>query len=433
MTAIILTLNSGCSNEDVSGLNQTHINSDNSIQNSISSTTDSSYAQSATNNSSENVLTNSETITDNPIVNEFNAVWFSYFELTDMIKGKSEEQFRQTIQTAFKNISDLGLNAVIMHVRPSSDAFYNSNIYPWSVYCSGKQGVSPGYDPLKIMIEEAHLLSLQVHAWINPLRVGSQKNLDSFADSNPAKIWLTDNNTENDDWVKPVSGGYYYNPTIPEVRQLIIDGVTEIIDNYDIDGFQFDDYFYPTTRSDFDQNQYDKYLPSQVSEKSSRTQWRLNEVNKLVKGIYNAIKQKNPKIIFGISPSSDIEYNTDILYADIHTWISQAGYIDYICPQIYFGFEHSNIESRFQNRLAQWTSLNIHPNVKLLIGLAPYKIGTIDGGSEEWKNDGSMLKKQIINARNNGNTNGFLFYSYTYLFGNKNIQKQELNNLIGMF
>ena len=274
---------------------------------------------------------------------------------------------------------------------------------------------------------------MKIHAWINPLRVGSQKNFDKFSNKNPAKIWLSDGLKENDDYVKLVSGGYYYNPTIAEVRQLIIDGVVEIIEKYDIDGFQFDDYFYPTTRSEFDQNQFNEYLATSGQDKLNRSQWRMEEVNKLVKGIYSAIKQKDPSIIFGISPSSDIDYNTDILYADIHTWVSTPGYIDYICPQIYFGFEHSSIDSRYQNRLVQWSSLNICDNVKLLIGLAPYKTGTSDGGSDEWINKGTILKEQIILARNNQEVGGFLFYSYTYLFGKKAAQQTELSNIRDLF
>ncbi len=417
----------GCSNgQDISTPSDTDTNSVTSEI--ISDNVSSIISQNEQSNSEQNNITLS-----NPIKDEFNAVWFSYFELSDMIKGKSEEKFRETIKTAYKNVADLGLDAVIMHVRPSSDAFYESDIFPWSMYCSGTQGVSPGFDPLKIMVEEAHAVSLQIHAWINPLRVGSQKNFNSLSGMNPAKIWLTDSITDNDDWVKLVSGGYYYNPTVPEVRQLIIDGVVEIIEKYDIDGFQFDDYFYPTTNSQFDQAQFNEYLAASGEEKLNRSQWRMHEVNKLVKGVYSAIKQKDQNIIFGISPSSDIDHNTDILYADIHTWVSTPGYIDYICPQIYFGFEHSTVDARYQNRLMQWSSLDICDEVKLLIGLAPYKIGTEDGGSSEWINSGSMLKDQVISGRSNERVDGFLFYSYTYLFGKKPAQQKELQQLQGMF
>ena len=139
---LILSLLFGCSNgQDVSSI--TNIESTNSIKQDTLSQISSTENIEQNDNNNENEIIN---IT-NPITDEFNAVWFSYFELSDMVKGKTEEQFRQNIKTAYKNVADLGLDAVIMHVRPSSDAFYESDIFPWSIYCSGTQGVSPGFDP----------------------------------------------------------------------------------------------------------------------------------------------------------------------------------------------------------------------------------------------------------------------------------------------
>ncbi|MGN1081487.1 MAG: glycoside hydrolase family 10 protein [Acutalibacteraceae bacterium] len=364
------------------------------------------------------------TVYKNPINEELNAVWFSYYELSDMIMGKTEHQFIESVNTAFDNVANLGLNAVIVHIRPSSDAFYESDIFPWSMYCTGTQGVSPGYDPLKIVVKASHERNLKIHAWINPLRVCSTKNFDKLAKGNPAKIWLEDSISENDTWVRCFDG-YYYNPTVPEVRQLIIDGCMEVAKKYDIDGIQFDDYFYPTTNAQFDEKEYNEYLSEYGDSALNLNLWRKQQISSLVKGVYDAVKSYNPDIIFGISPSSNIDENTDEFYADLPLWLSTPGYVDYLCPQIYFGFEHSTVEVRFQNRLAQWSALEKSEDVRLLVGIASYKSGIKDGNSTEWIDNNNIEERQVKMCRENGNISGFMFYSYTYLFGLSDAQTSE--------
>ena len=130
------------------------------------------------------------------------------------------------------------MNAVVVQVRPFGDAMYPSKYFPWSKYVSGKQGVNPGYDPLKYMVEKAHALGLEFHAWINPYRVANDTtDITSLSVKNKARIWLTDDKTSNDRNVLIFDGGIYYNPAKSAVRTLIADGVKEIIENYDVDEF----------------------------------------------------------------------------------------------------------------------------------------------------------------------------------------------------
>ena len=144
------------------------------------------------------------------------------------------------------NAKDMGMNAVFLQVRPCSDAIYKSKYFPWSKYLTGTQGLAPAdnFDPLEFWITEAHKRGIELHAWLNPYRVTKQSGKEpahdfaSLAPNNPAKL--------HPDWVvKHSDGNLYYNPGIPEVRKLVIDGITEIIENYDVDGIHFDDYFYP--------------------------------------------------------------------------------------------------------------------------------------------------------------------------------------------
>ena len=131
----------------------------------------------------------------------------------------------------------MGLNTIFLQVRPASDALYKSKLFPWSKYLTGEQGLAPdnAFDPLEFWAAEAHKRGMELHAWINPYRITKKTpkepkhDLASLDPSNPARL--------KPEWVvKHTDGNLYYNPGIPEVRKLVIDGVLEIIENYDIDG-----------------------------------------------------------------------------------------------------------------------------------------------------------------------------------------------------
>ena len=367
------------------------------------------------------------------VTGEFRGVWMSYYEVSDLCKGKSEAQFRTKVSEYFTNIAQAGLTAVIAHVRPSSDAFYRSAIFPWSLYASGTQGKDPGYDPLAIMVEIAHANGLELHAWLNPYRVCTVKNFEILADSIPAKIWLTDADTQNDRRVREAGGGYYYNPALPAVRELIIDGVREIVQNYAVDAIHFDDYFYPTTAKSFDDLEYQDYCAQTGVTALSLGDWRREQVNTLMRGVYAAVKAIDPQVKFGISPGGRVEYNRDTLYADCALWLSQAGYADYICPQIYFGFEHPTEAVRFTQLSAQWSALSTNPAVQLYLGLASYKIGTEDRDSKEWIENNDILKRQVLLSRQDPVVDGIAFYSYTSLFGSKEYYRAERENVLALF
>jgi uncharacterized lipoprotein YddW (UPF0748 family) len=175
------------------------------------------------------------------------------------------------------NAKATGFNAVFLQVRPTADAFYKSNYFPWSKYLTGTQGIMPSdnFDPLEFWVEEAHKRGIELHAWINPYRITKitydepKYDFASLAPSNPA--------IPHPDWVvKYTDGNLYFDPGIPEVQQLIINSVLEIIQNYNVDGIHFDDYFYPGT--DFnDKATYEKY--NTVNQNIN--DWRRSNVNSL--------------------------------------------------------------------------------------------------------------------------------------------------------
>lgn len=343
---------------------------------------------------------------------EYRAVWFSYLDISGMLKGQSQSSFRQSIGAAFKKVSDLGCNVVILQVRPFGDALYDSDYFPWSYLCTGTEGRSPGYDPLQVMIEQAKNLGLEVEAWINPYRIRTSGNGNALASSNIASKW----ESEEEDYVIRYGGGLYYNPARPAVRELIVNGVKELVQNYEIDGIHFDDYFYPSPDNSFDATAYQEYKNGGGS--LSLANWRRENVNILIRDVYSAVKAINSGVRFGVSPQGNNSNNYNSQYIDVDKWLSNKGYVDYICPQIYFGFNNSS--SPYDATVSLWNSKIKVSGISLYIGLAPYKIGQVDSwagnGKNEWINDSSILARQVQTARNYNKCGGFALFRYASLF-----------------
>ncbi|NCC87531.1 MAG: hypothetical protein EOM05_06640 [Clostridia bacterium] len=364
--------------------------------------------------------------------NEMKAVWINYYELSMKSEaGGTEESFTAKINTMFNNVKEMGLNTVIVHVRPFSDAFYVSNIYPYSKYITGTQGVDPGYDPLKIMCEQADLFGLQIHAWINPYRVLYETDFSKLDKKNPARMWREDEIAENDDWVIVTDSGIFYNPSVSEVQKILIDGVREIIENYSIDAIHMDDYFYPSTDENIDKTQYDEYLNQ--GGKRSLSDWRRDNVNIFVSGLYSAIKSVNSDIKLGISPSGDIQNNYDTYYADISEWVNNTGYVDFMMPQLYYGFK--NEIKPFEKVALEWSEIMKDSKVKICYGLALYKCGQIDeyagAGINEWQTDSDIVSRQVTYLKSLSRYDGIILYSYQYISAeNTKDEMQFLKNVL---
>ena len=348
---------------------------------------------------------------------EYRAVWISYLEFENMDFG-SEEVFRTQVREMFANCKSIGLNTVIVQVRPFGDALYTSSLFPWSHLITGTQGVAPNYDPLQIMVEEAHAMGLQIEAWVNPYRVQLNANKpQTLAQSNPA--------VQNTEWAIEANGGLYYNPALPEVREYITQGTLEIVQNYDIDGMHFDDYFYPFPLDvPFDEH----LLPAG----EDLTHWRRENVNMLIRQVYSAIKAENPNVRFGISPQGNMGNNYTQQYSDVELWLSTEGYADYIMPQIYWGFGYTTSTGseayRFDTLVQQWAALPRHENMQLYVGLGAYRIGAGDGGSnpqDEWMS-GHNLADMVLYMRSLDNVGGYALYRYEHIFMQDEYAPQEV-------
>lgn len=346
---------------------------------------------------------------------EMRGVWVTYMDL-DM---QSTDQSYKSFKKKFKYIADTAkkdkFNTLIVQVRPFSDALYNSSYFPYSHILTGKQGKNPGYDPLKYMCKYTHKLNMKIHAWVNPYRIRNSSSLKLSSD-NPYK--------NNRKLGVKVGDGLYYNPADRNVRKLIENGVVEIVKNYDVDGIQFDDYFYPTKAERFDNEQYMNYVRNVGAGKAiSLDDWRLTNVNILIAECYSLIHHTKKNVVFGISPQGNIENDYD-LYADVRSWCSKAGYIDYICPQLYYSLKNPAL--KFETALNNWSKLDYSDKVTLYIGIAGYKTGT-DSDSGTWSYSDRILQEEVKLVRKR-KLKGFMFYSFANLDSEQ--AAKEVSNLI---
>lgn len=346
-------------------------------------------------------------------------MWVTYSELKSMCSGETD--FETCYATAIEKAKEFGINAVFVHVRAFADSVYPSKFFPQNDY-SAKQG----YDILHKMIEITHKNNMQFHAWINPYRVSTASaDINTLADNNIAKIWRTDGDDSNDNNVLFTDSGIYFNPASTEVKKLIISGVREIVENYNVDGIHFDDYFYPTTDENFDKASYDEYKNTTESP-FDLAQWRRDNVNGLILGVYTAVKSVRD-IPFGISPAADLDRCYNSLYADIEGWIG-GKYIDYIMPQLYFGFEYPIEKFRFDHLMTSWQSIMQHSDITLYCGLGFYKTGTeTKPDSEEWCANDDIIARQI-RLLDEYNWDGYVFFSYSSLFGENELNVRQREN-----
>ena len=350
---------------------------------------------------------------------EMRGVWVSYMELSmENESSKTQKAFEDKFTEIAQKCRESGFNTLIVQVRPFCDALYKSSYFPWSHILTGTQGENPQYDALQIMCDICKENNLKIHAWINPYRVSSNETPKKLSDNNPY--------IKNSEIGIKTDNGIFLDPSNETAQQLISDGVKEIAINYDVDGIQFDDYFYPTEDESFDKKQYEAYIEKYGKENSmSLDNWRMQNVNTLICKVYRTIKSVDSSVEFGISPQGNIG-NNDGLYADVKSWCTCKGFADYICPQIYFSLENPALT--FEDCLDSWTSLDFDENVKLYVGLGGYKAGNGEYDEETWLLSDSILADEYDILRNNKSVRGFMLYSYSCL--EDDTAKKEINNLI---
>lgn len=313
---------------------------------------------------------------------EVRAVWVSFYEYKGAgLKNKSESVFRQNADKMFRNIRDNGCNTVYFHVRAFDDAIWPSENFGFSTY----MGNEPEYDPLAILVETSHKYGISFHAWMNPYRITQKK---------------------------------VYDPSMPSTNSRILLAVREVIDNYPVDGIHFDDYFYPSKGH----KQYAKYA-------SLSKEIKMVYTNAMVQSVYQMVKEKSPALQFGISPAGNVEY-CESIGADVKTWMSAPGYVDYIVPQIYWSNSYKlggKMTKLFDQRMSQWKRLNT-ANIKMYIGLGLYRGGMKDSLDRGWRKSSKVVASQISKTRRSAKVSGYSLFSYESLY--KSSCRKEVKNML---
>ena len=353
-----------------------------------------------------------DTKKDKNIINEetheYRMIYISYLEYFNHFYGNSKSINQAKIDKIIDNIYTLGFNTIILHVSPFSDSIYKSSILPYSYTLTGVEGKYPGFDYLEYFIKKAHSKNISLLAWFNPYRISFSNDTSKLSHDNPAYKLL---NTTS---VGINKNGIYYNPASEIVKDLIVNEVSEIINNYQVDGIHFDDYFY--INYDIDREEYNNYKKNNGT--MDLSEFRIYHVNDLIKRVYKTIKNKNKKISFSIAPDGNINNNYKYHYADIKTWLQEDGYLDFIMPQIYYGF--NNEYSPFDKVLNNWMDLN-KKKIPLIPTLAIYKCGSIDkeagSGSNEWINNNDIIEREV-NLIRSKKILGFSLFRYDFVFNN---------------
>ncbi len=367
---------------------------------------------------------------------ELRGVWVSTVSNIDYPSTQTtdSEFLEKEMTKILDHCKKMGFNAVFFQVRPTGDALYQSEIFPWSRYLTGTQGVAPehNFDPLSFAVKEAHKRGIELHAWINPYRItASASERELLSKDNPAvlhpELVLTDKN-----------GKMYYNPGDSASIQLIVEGAVEIVKNYDVDGIHMDDYFYPD--SDFNDDIAYSFYRDEYPDKGD---WRRAMVNKMVKQMDEAVHAENPDIDFGISPrgiwANDYDIpggsatrgggSYDTVYADSKAWV-ENGWVDYIMPQIYWNIGYEIAD--YSILCDWWSDLVKDTDVKLYIGEGAYR--TVSSTIPAWTGEKGTeeLEQHISMGRENENISGYCMFTYHTFVDNPAIDAlmQKVNGTV---
>lgn len=348
-----------------------------------------------------------------PVPREFRGVWIAAVANMDWpsAPGLAPDSQRAELIAQFDRAVELGLNAIVFHVRPAADALYASELEPWSAYLTGDQGRAPEpfYDPLEFAIEAAHERGLELHAWFNPYR--------AWHPSNPGELAATHISRTNPELVKRYGSYLWMDPGEDAVRQRSIDVVADVVRRYDVDGVHIDDYFYPYRERGPDGRVLD--FPDSVSYARyragggtmDRSDWRRDNVNRYVAEMYDVVRELKPWVKVGISPISTWRPNVhpqirgfdayEQIYADSRKWLVE-GTLDYFVPQLYRQIAYTQIS--FPVMLGWWAEQN--PLGRgLYAGLIP---GNVTDGTNGW--DADEIIGQIYVTRGHPGSDGHVHF-----------------------
>lgn len=317
---------------------------------------------------------------------EFRGAWIHTVG-NQQFKNMSTDSLKQLFINTLDNFAKAGINAVIFQVRPQADAFYKSELEPWSRFLSGTQGIAPAeeWDPLQFMIEESHKRGMELHAWCNPYRVTS----NDTEQLHPGHLYF-----KKPEIFRKYGTQLYFDPGEPEAIEHTVKVIADIVSRYDLDAIHFDDYFYPypiAFEEFHDDASFVKYAQKQGFEYWQKADWRRNNVATLIKELNDTIKAIKPWVRFGISPfgihrnlkdtpdgsgsQTNGLSNYEQLYADVPAWL-QKGWVDYNVPQIYWKIGHPAAD--YKTLIEWWSEKNFGGHLYIGQNISTFKDADLD-------------------------------------------------------
>ena len=358
-------------------------------------------------------------------IGDWKGLWLSQFDLQSIYSAgssqRSEADFRKRMEQVLDNTVKDGFNTVVLQLRPNADSIYPSDVYPPSKYAVGSYAGDFQYDPVAIVVELCKERGLSVHGWINPMRGMTEDEIKQVDDKYLIKQWYNDQ-TKKGDYIVFVNKNWYLNISHPEVRKLICDGAAEILARYEMDGVHMDDYFYPTTDASFDAKAYSAYKKDGGT--LDLASWRKESLSTLVAELYATVKTHDLRALFGISPAGNINTVMNSHYADVMTWCANPGYIDYIMPQVYFGFEHASWA--FDKTCKIWEDIIDTEYVTLIVGMSFGKaLSGVDNyagaaGKDEWTRHKDIMVRSLKHTETLELCKGVTVFCYQYLWDRGN-------------
>jgi uncharacterized lipoprotein YddW (UPF0748 family) len=360
------------------------------------------------------------------VAREFRGVWVASVKNIDWPSqpGLTTAQQKSELLAILDRAAQLRFNAVLLQVRPSCDALYESKLEPWSEYLTGKMGQAPNpyYDPLTFAVEEAHRRGLELHAWLNPYRARHDSAISPLSKTHISQT--------RPSLVKSFGKSLWLDPGEREVQDHVLRVVADIVQRYDIDGLHFDDYFYPYPAKDRsgkalpfpDWSSWKRY--TEGGGKLARDDWRRQNVNNLVRRVNEGIKARKPWVRFGISPfgiwrpGSPAQIkgldSYDKLYADSRRWLAE-GWVDYLAPQLYW--DENKPETSFNALLGWWSDQNPLQR-HVWPGLSASRIGSSRPPSE--------IIRQILEIRRQPGSDGNIQWSIRPFLENRRSVNESL-------
>ncbi len=350
--------------------------------------------------------------TATPIKREVRSMWVAALGV-----DYSANSLKSVVDETVSQMAKYNYTSMCFHVRPMADALYKSNLAPWSYYASGTRGKDPGYDPLQYTLDKAHAQGIEVYAWLNPYRWQNGTSLTyntTYDQQWKANGWAMTNDTQT-----------VFNPAIPEVRAHIVAIVKEIIENYDVDGIIFDDYFYPSGGYTTSSDAVDYELWKNSGSGMTFEDYRRYVVNLMVEDVYNVIQQVKPDVRFGISPagvagasssewgypsrpSGTSDWQYDKIYSDPLAWFKNKT-VDFISPQIYWPRSQSN--APFE-ALSQWWSI--------CAGMSDRHMYVSQGPYKGFSDDENVAQIEINRKYTENNAPGYIMFSQSDMTDDRN-------------